>query len=110
VLGDLKGFLSDTLSKAAETNAAQVAEVKNTVESFSKSVEARIVDLAEQHNNLSETVKGIRETIGSVEKRIDAVEGETAIKKSADLGGSTEFVKKSKWSGAFLGSVNDILN
>jgi hypothetical protein len=110
MLGDLKGFLSDTLSKAAETNAAQVAEVKNTVESFSKSVEARIVDLAEQHNNLSETVKGIRETIGSVEKRIDAVEGETAIKKSADLGGSTEFVKKSKWSGAFLGSVNDILN
>jgi len=110
MLGDLKGFLSDTLSKAAETNAAQVAEVKNTVESFSKSVEARIVELAEQHNNLSETVKGIRETIGSVEKRIDAVEGETAIKKSADLGGSTEFVKKSKWSGAFLGSVNDILN
>jgi len=110
MLGDLKGFLSDTLSKAAETNAAQVADVKNTVESFSKSVEARIVDLAEQHNNLSETVKGIRETIGSVEKRIDAVEGETAIKKSADLGGSTEFVKKSKWSGAFLGSVNDILN
>ncbi len=110
MLGDLKGFLSDTLSKAAETNAAQVAEVKDTVESFSKSVEARIVDLAEQHNNLSETVKGIRETIGSVEKRIDAVEGETAIKKSADLGGSTEFVKKSKWSGAFLGSVNDILN
>jgi hypothetical protein len=110
MLGDLKGFLSDTLSKAAETNAAQVADVKNTVESFSKSVEARIVDLAEQHNNLSETVKGIRETIGSVEKRIDAVEGDTAIKKSADLGGSTEFVKKSKWSGAFLGSVNDILN
>lgn len=110
MLGDLKGFLSDTLSKAAETNAAQVADVKNTVESFSKSVEARIVDLAEQHNNLSETVKGIRETIGSVEKRIDAVEGDTAIKKSADLGGSTEFVKKSKWHGAFLGSVNDILN
>ena len=110
MLGDLKGFLSDTLSKAAETNAAQVAEVKNTVESFSKSVEARIVELAEQHNNLSETVKGIRETINSVEKRIDAVEGDTAIKKSADLGGSTEFVKKSKWSGAFLGSVNDILN
>jgi hypothetical protein len=110
MLGDLKGFLSDTLSKAAETNAAQVAEVKDTVESFSKSVEARIVELAEQHNNLSETVKGIRETINSVEKRIDAVEGDTAIKKSADLGGSTEFVKKSKWSGAFLGSVNDILN
>jgi len=110
MIGDLKGFLSDTLTKAAETNAAQVAAVKETVESFSKSVEARIIDLAEQHNTLSETVKGIRETIGSVEKRIEAVEGDTAIKKSADLGGSTEFVKKSKWSGAFLGSVNDILN
>ena len=109
-MGDLKGFLSDTLSKAAETNAAQVAEVKSTVESFIKSVETKVSELAEQYNTLSEAVKGITEGIGSVEKRVNAVETDTAVKKSADLGGSTEFVKKSKWSGAFLGSVNDILN
>jgi len=106
-MGDLKGFLSDTLSKAAETNAAQVAEVKSTVESFMKSVETRVSELAEQYNTLSQKVA---EGIDSVEKRVNAVETDTAVKKSADLGGSTEFVKKSKWSGAFLGSVNDILN
>jgi hypothetical protein len=109
-MGDLKGFLSDTLSKAAETNAAQVAEVKSTVESFIKGVETKVSELAEQYNTLSETVKGISEGIDSVQKRVNAVETDTAVKKSADLGGSTEFVKKSKWSGAFLGSVNDILN
>jgi len=111
MLGDLKGFFSDTLSKASEKSAEQVAEVKATVETFTKSVETRIGELAEQHTALSESVRTIREQIGMVEKRINAVENDTAVKKSSDLGGSQEVttIKKSKWSGAFLGSVSDIL-
>ncbi len=42
MLGDLKGFFSDTLSKASEANAAQVSTIKDTVETFSKSVDGRI--------------------------------------------------------------------
>jgi hypothetical protein len=50
-------------------------------------------------------------TINGVEKRVDAVESETAIKKSSDLGGSQEVtIKKSKWNGSFLGSVQEIFN
>ncbi len=46
-----------------------------------------------------------------VEKRVDAVESETAIKKSYDLGGSQEVtIKKSKWNGSFLGSVDELFN
>jgi hypothetical protein len=111
MLGDLKGFFSETLNKATDANAAQVKTVTETVESFSKSVDSRITELAEQYDTLSKTVSDIRNTIDGVQKRVDAVEGETAIKKSSDLGGSQEVttIKKSKWNGSFLGSVQELI-
>ena len=110
MLGDLKGFFSETLEKASEANAAQVSGIKDTVETFSKSVDARISELAEKHTALSDAVNAIKNTIEGVEKRVDAVEGETAIKKSLDLGGSKEVtIKKSKWNGTFLGSVSELI-
>ena len=112
MLGDLKGFFSDTLSKASEANAAQVSAIKETVETFSKGVDTRISELAEQYTALSKAVENINNTINNVEKRVDAVESDTAIKKSSDLGGSQEVVTKSKstWNGSFLGSVNELFN
>jgi hypothetical protein len=111
MLGDLKGFFSETLTKATEANAAHVSEMKETVESFSKSINGQITELAEKHSALSAAVIDIKSTIDGVQKRVDAVEGDTAIKKSSDLGRS-EGVKqsKSKWNGSFLGSVNEIFN
>ena len=112
MLGDLKGFFSETLNKASEANSAQVSAIKETVETFSKSGDGRISELAEQHTALSKAVEDIKNTIEGVEKRVDAVESETAIKKSYDLGGSQEVVtkSKSKWNGSFLGSVQEIFN
>jgi len=111
MLGDLKGFFSETLTKATDANAAHVSEMKETVESFSKSINVQITELAEKHSALSAAVTDIKSTIDGVQKRVDAVEGDTAIKKSSDLGRS-EGVKqsKSKWNGSFLGSVNEIFN
>ena len=110
MMGDLKGFFSETLTKATEANAAQVTEIKSTVESFSKAVEVRITELAEQHTALSNAVSDIKNTIDGVTKRVDAVESETAIKKSSDLGGSQEVnITKSKWNGSFLGTVSDLI-
>ncbi len=111
MLGDLKGFFSETLEKASEANAAQVSAIKETVETFTKGVDARISELAEKHTALSSAVEAIRNTIDGVEKRVDAVESETAIKKSSDLGGSQEIttMKKSKWNGTFLGSVSELI-
>ena len=111
MLGDLKGFFSETLNKASEANAVQVSTIKDTVEAFSKSVDSRISELAEQHTALSTAVESIKNTIDGVQKRVDAVESETAIKKSSDLGRSEEVtIRKSKWNGSFLGSVNEIFN
>jgi type VI protein secretion system component VasK len=111
MLGELKGFFSETLVKATEANAAQVSEIKETVESFSKSVNAQITELADKHTALSAAVTEIKGTIDGVQKRVDAVESDTAIKKSSDLGRSEVVTKSnSKWHGAFLGSVNEIFN
>ena len=112
MLGDLKGFFSETIEKATESNTLAVSSIKETVEVFSKSVDDRISELAEKHTALSTAVESIRTTINGVEKRVDAVESDTAIKKSSDLGGSQEIntIKKSKWNGSFLGSVTEIFN
>jgi hypothetical protein len=111
MLGDLKGFFSETIEKATESNTLAVSSIKDKVEVFSKSVDARISELAEKHTALSTAVESIRSTIDGVEKRVDAVESDTAIKKSSDLGGSQEItIKKSKWNGSFLGSVDEIFN
>ena len=111
MLVDLKGFFSDTLNKASEVNASQVSAIQSTVETFSKSVDDRMTEMAEQYTTLSKAVEDIKGTIDGVQKRVDAVESETAIKKSSDLGGSQEVktIKKSKWNGSFLGSVSDLV-
>ena len=109
MLGDLKGFFSETLEKASEANAAQVSTIKETVEAFSKNVDLRISELAEKHTALSSAVDSIKSIMDTVEKRVDAVESDTAIKKSSDLGGSAGVtIKKSKWNGTFLGSVSEL--
>ena len=109
MLGDLKGFFSETLEKASEANAAQVSTIRETVETFSKNVDLRISELAEKHTQLSTAVDSIKSIMDTVEKRVDAVESDTAIKKSTDLGGSAGVtIKKSKWNGTFLGSVSEL--
>ena len=110
MLGDLKGFFSETLEKASEANAAQVSTIKETVEAFSKNVDLRISELAEKHTELSTAVDSIKSIMDTVEKRVDAVESDTAIKKSTDLGGSQVVIQKSKskWNGTFLGSVSEL--
>jgi len=67
--------------------------------------------LAEQNAALSKAVAEINTLINTVEKRVDAVESDTAIKKSSDLGGSQEVLQKSKskWNGSFLGSVQELI-
>ncbi len=63
MLGDLKGFFSETLNKASEANATQVSTIKETVEAFSKSADVRISELAEQNAALSKAVEDIKNTI-----------------------------------------------
>ena len=102
MLDDLKTFFGDNITKSAE-------ETKTTVDELSKSLDARITELAEKHDSLSKAVKDIKSAIDTIEKRVDMVESETAVKKSGDLDGSKEetTIRKGIWSGSFLG-VRDL--
>ena len=108
-LDELKSFFADNFAKNASENATGLESVRNNVEELVKGTESKIEDLAKKYDEISGIVKGITDALTTTEKRIDSVETSTAIKKSADLGGSNdEPIKKSKWNGTFLGSVSEL--
>jgi len=106
----------DDLAKAVQT-------VKVSVEEISKSVTAAVGDLAatvksinEQLAELTKSVANVTEEVTSVKsnveefgKRVDAVEDDTAIRKSGDLGGvvqGNKIKKGSMWGGRFLNTAD----
>lgn len=106
MFGDLQSAIESGLEKNAK--AAEDAIAKAT-EAFEGKVDA----LVQKHDELVNKFESLKTDIGGVEKRLEGVESETAMKKSGDLGGSTEdTLKKSKgstWGGRFLG-LSDLQN
>ena len=97
---DMKAFFSAEITKTATAEA---------VSNLTTQVDAKIAEVTTKYNELAEVVNNIKAHISSVEKRVDGVESETAIKKSSDLDGSDVKITKNnnKWGGHFL-SVRDI--
>lgn len=102
---DLKGAITDGLKKSEET--ARVEREAQAAE-FAKKFE----DMHTEFATLKKSVEDIKGEIDSVEKRLGGIEGETAVKKSGDLGGSNgkdeleKSNKPSKWGGTFLDASN----
>lgn len=104
------GDLQTAISSGLEKNAKQAEEaIAKATETFG----SRVEELVKRHDELVNKFESLKTDIGGVEKRLDSVESETAMKKSGDLGGSTEdTLKKSKgstWGGRFLG-LSDLQN
>ena len=118
------------VSKSDEAIVESIAEIKNTITSaFSdlvetvKSLQAEVemlksnkVDTAAVKSSLDAVAKDIAATVEQVEKfgkRVDAVEADTAFRKSGDLGEivqeQPEMVEKSLWGGRFLKTA-DLFN
>lgn len=99
MFGDLQGAIESGLEKNAKAATDAIAEAK-------AAFEARVDELAKSHSELVEKFNGIKAELEGVEKSLAAVESETAVRKSGDLGGSKEntVVKSNRgWGGAFLG-------
>ncbi|AXG66147.1 capsid maturation protease [Streptomyces phage Annadreamy] len=98
------GDLQSAIQSGLEKNAKATDEA---IEKASKAFEDKVNELVKKHDELVNKFESLQTDIGSVEKRLDGVESETAMKKSGDLGGSTEDTlqksKGSKWGGRFLG-------
>jgi FtsZ-binding cell division protein ZapB len=110
-------------SKSDDVVVDSIAEIKNTLTSaFSdlvatvKSLQAEVemlkstkVDLEAAKNSFDAVAKDIaavKEEYNEFGKRVDAVEADTAFRKSGDLGeivqDQPEMVEKSLWGGSFL--------
>jgi outer membrane murein-binding lipoprotein Lpp len=111
----------DEVSKSDEVIVESVSEIKNTLTSAFSDLALTIKALHEQVNALSKSVEAVSGEVNSVKsevqsaksdfnefgKRVDAVEADTAFRKSGDLGEivqeqSENRVEKSLWGGRFL--------
>ena len=105
MFGDLQTAIESGLEKNANAASDAIAEAKTAFE-------AKIEELATSHTALIEKFNGLKTELEGVEKSLAAVESDTAVRKSGDLGGSKEntVVKSngSVWGGRFLGldSIN----
>jgi hypothetical protein len=108
------------VSKSDEAVVNAVAEINNNLTSaFSdlatvvKSLHEQVAELSKSLNNVSNEVNTVKTKYDEFGKRVDAVEQDTAFRKSGDLGEivqeSPQVIHKSLWGGRFLKNT-DLFN
>ena len=103
-LDEIKDFISATVSEGTAKSAESVNAVAKSVADVTSS-------FATKQEELSKTLAEVQETISQIINRVDAVESDTAVKKSGELENAPEnnsTLKKSMWGGRFLGSAEYI--
>jgi flagellin-like hook-associated protein FlgL len=108
----------ETVSKSDEATVNAVADLKNTITSaFSdiidvvKAQSAEITELKKSLGLVESKLEDAEGGFNNLGKRIDAVEADTAFRKSGDLGEIVQepaMVEKSVWGGSFL-TTSDLL-
>ena len=105
---------ADSVSKSDDVLVDAVAEIKDTVTKAFSDLTAVVQAQAEQIAQLSKSIDSVKnevtETKGEFNefgKRVDAVEADTAFRKSGDLGeivqeNQSDKIEKSLWDGRFL--------
>jgi archaellum component FlaC len=95
--------------------AKAVSEIKDSVADSLGDLAAVVKGIADQVAEMKKSLDGVHEEVtvvkGNVEEfgeRVDAVEADTAVRKSGDLGGivQEEKTEKSMWGGRFLKSAD----
>ena len=108
------------VSKSEDVAVDAVAEIKDTLTSAFSDLAETVKSLHEQVNALKKSIDGVSEDVASAKseiatardefnefgKRVDAVEADTAFRKSGDLGEIVQdqpvLVEKSLWGGRVL--------
>jgi outer membrane murein-binding lipoprotein Lpp len=118
---------SDSVSEEVEVSKSEevevshvVADIKDTLTSAFSDLAETVKSLHEQVNALNKSINGVSDEVAAAKneiaaakeqfdefgKRVDAVEADTAFRKSGDLGeivqDQPEMVEKSLWGGRFL--------
>ena len=108
MFADLQKSITDGFETSKTEIEKRLNEVTSTFESKLGELDGKYNDLTEKFNALKDEVTKVEKSLGT---RLEGVEKSTAVKKSGDLGGSTEkeVVKASNttWNGAFF-AVSDL--
>lgn len=106
---------STTPADSDEDLAKAVEEIKDSVVVAVADLAAAVKSIADKVGELTKSVNGVSEEVnvvkGNVEEfgqRVSAIEEDTAVRKSGDLGGIVqgEKINKSMWGGRFLNSAD----
>lgn len=109
VIDNFRTAVEDQLRKNEEEIHKAVTGLDEKFDEFSKGFEKKFEELSTKHTELTEKLAGLKDEFGGLSKSVDSIESSTALKKSGDLGGSSEeadLEKASKsnfWGSAFLG-------
>jgi len=107
-LNEIKDFVSSTLEGSVAKNNETMIAVTNTVAEVTKALTDKISTIESKNDDLNKALADITNAISSINGRMEAVEEDTAVKKSGELENSPEkatTMKKSTWGGRFLGSA-----
>jgi uncharacterized protein YoxC len=112
---DITKTISETLTSTLDTLADTVKALNEKIEDLHKTVSGISQEVSGVTGNIAEVSKevaGVRQEVNEVKgnfdefgKRVDAVENDTAFRKSGDLGEIVQepvMVQKSVWGGRFL--------
>ena len=105
--------VTEEVSKSDEVVADAVTEIKNTLTTAFSDLVATVKSLQEQVNAMNKSIDAVSNDVTAAKdefnefgKRVDAVEADTAFRKSGDLGEIIQeqpaMVEKSLWGGRFL--------
>lgn len=101
MIGELRELVTKTVEDRATENAEAIAAIAKSVADNSTAFNEAITAITEAQKSLAETVAGLSAAIDSVSKTVTAIDEADAIKKSGDLGRSTEVTKTSIWGDVF---------
>jgi hypothetical protein len=104
---------TEEVSKSDQVIAEAVIEINSTLTSAFSDLVATVKSLQEQVNTITKSIDAVtqdaiatKDAFNEFGKRVNAVEADTAFRKSGDLGeiiqNQPEMVEKSLWGGRFL--------
>lgn len=109
---ELTGLVKSVVEDGVKSNSDAVVTLTQTIGDFVKSTTASIDEINNSKEEINKALAEIRNVVDHVSSRVEALEEDTAVKKSEDYFQSSEEVstiKKSLWGGRFLGTA-DILS
>lgn len=107
-LNEVKTFVEEIVAKSTVTNVESVTAVAGTVAEVTKALSDKITEVENGYAEVNKALAGISEVLSTLSGRVESVEADTAVKKSGELGESSDKTitkTQSTWGGRFLGTA-----